>query len=84
MKNLVDEREVLLENIDPNDDKDDIEGYIKDFVNDSQNIMSRDEIKNKIQEYLNDAGSEYKGEGDEESKIKIDFEKNSIVTVSKN
>lgn len=44
MKNLVDEREVLLENIDPNDDKDDIEGYIKDFVNDSQNIMSKEDI----------------------------------------
>ena len=55
MENIVDHRKVTLENINPDDDKEDIEAYILDFINDSKKIMKTSEIAAKIVDFLNKA-----------------------------
>lgn len=55
MENIVDHRKVTLENINPEDDKEDIEEYILDFINDSKKILKTSEISSKIVDFLNKA-----------------------------
>lgn len=78
MKNVVDERVIDLENIDPKDDEEDIKKYVEDFLEDGSKILDNEQIKAKMTGYLTQAINAYKPPGEQEKKIEFTIEEELI------